>query len=151
MPFEITFEDPRIGFASAHFIIDHEKCGRLHGHNYFIKVKMNGQLNADHMILDYGILRDELKKLTKPMDHKVLIPKKSKGLIIEEKDASIEINTCNKRYLLPKEDVILLPLQATTAEELAKFFHDKLKSKWPSFTIKVTIEETPGSSAIYFE
>lgn len=151
MPFEITFEDPRIGFASAHFIIDHEKCGRLHGHNYFIKVKIDGQLNADHMILDYGILREELKSLTKPLDHKVLIPDKAEGLIIEEKNESIEINTCNKRYLLPKEDIILLPIQATTAEELAKYFHDKLKAKWSEFSIKVTIEEAPGSSAIYFE
>ncbi|NHK30302.1 MAG: 6-pyruvoyl tetrahydropterin synthase family protein [Asgard group archaeon] len=151
MPFEITFEDPRIGFASAHFIIDHEKCGRLHGHNYFIKVKIDGQLNADHMVLDYGILKEELKKLTKPLDHKVLIPEKAKGLTIEDKDKSIEINTCDKRYLFPKEDIVLLPIQATTAEELARFFHNKLKLIWPSYSIKVCIEEAPGASAIYTE
>jgi 6-pyruvoyltetrahydropterin/6-carboxytetrahydropterin synthase len=151
MPFEITFEDPRIGFASAHFIIDHKKCGRLHGHNYFIKVNIDGQLNNDHMVLDYGILKDALKNLTKPLDHKVLIPEKADGLVIEDKDESIEINTCNKRYLFPKEDIVLLPIQATTAEELARYFHNQLKTKWPDFSIKVTIEEAPGSCAIYHD
>ena len=80
MPFEIDFEDPRIGFASAHFIIGHDKCGRLHGHNYFIKVKVKGELNEQHMVLDYGILKEALRKLTKPFDHKVLIPTKTDDL-----------------------------------------------------------------------
>ncbi|NHJ46830.1 MAG: 6-carboxytetrahydropterin synthase [Asgard group archaeon] len=151
MPFEISFEDPRIGFASAHFIVDHEKCGRLHGHNYFIKVTISGELGDDHMVLDYGILKDKLKSLTKPLDHKVMIPDNADGLTITKKDESIEIHTCNKRYLLPKEDVIFLPLPATTAEELAKYFHNKLKSIWPSFSIKVSIEEAPGASAVYTE
>ena len=151
MPFEIDFEDPRIGFASAHFIIDHEKCGRLHGHNYFIKVKISGEINEQHMVLDYGIIKEELRKLVKPLDHKVLIPTKAKGLEIKKKEDSIEVITCIKRYLLPSEDVYNLPIPATTAEELAKYFHQELTKIWPHFTIKVTIEESPGSSATYSE
>ncbi len=127
MPFEIDFEDPRIGFAAAHFIIGHDKCGRLHGHNYFIKVKISGDINEQHMVLDYGLLKEELKKLVKPLDHKVLIPAKAEGLQIEEKEESVEVITCDKRYLLPVEDVAHLPIPTTTAEELAKYFHQKLQ------------------------
>jgi 6-pyruvoyltetrahydropterin/6-carboxytetrahydropterin synthase len=151
MPFEISFEDPRIGFASAHFIVDHEKCGRLHGHNYFIKVTIRGELNKDHMVLDYGILKDELKKITKPLDHKVIIAENADGLTIKKTKESIEIITCNKRYLFPVEDVIILPLPATTAEEFAKHFHNELKQIWPDFFISVLIEESPGASAVYSE
>ncbi|MGC9779975.1 MAG: 6-carboxytetrahydropterin synthase [Candidatus Heimdallarchaeota archaeon] len=151
MPFEIDFADPRIGFASAHFIIGHDKCGRMHGHNYFLKVKIIGKLDEQHMVLDYGIIKEELRKLTKPLAHKVLIPSKAEGLLIEEIEDSIEITTCDKRYLIPKEDVILIPTPATTAEEMAKYFHNKLKKLWPQFKIRVSVEETPGSSAIYFE
>ncbi|NPE07935.1 MAG: 6-carboxytetrahydropterin synthase [Asgard group archaeon] len=149
MPFEIDFEDPRIGFASAHFIIGHDKCGCLHGHNYFIKVKISGDINEQHMVLDYGILKEELKKLVKPLDHKVLIPSNADGLVIETKEDSIEITSCDKRYLLPAEDVHQLPVPATTAEELAKYFHQELQKIWPKFKIKVTIEEAPGASATY--
>ncbi|MHA1440570.1 MAG: 6-pyruvoyl trahydropterin synthase family protein [Candidatus Heimdallarchaeota archaeon] len=149
MPFEIDFEDTRIGFASAHFIIGHDKCGRLHGHNYFIKVKVKGELNEQHMVLDYGLLKEALRKLTKPFDHKVLIPTKTDDLVLEEKDESYEIITCNKRYLIPKEDVELVPVPATTAEEMAKFFHNELKKLWSEFTYQVTIEEAPGASATY--
>ena len=151
MPFEIDFEDPRIGFASAHFIIGHDKCGRLHGHNYFLKVKVSGELDEQHMVLDYGVLKEELKKLTKPLDHKVLIPSKAEGLLIEDNQDSIEINSCDKRYIFPKEDVLLIPIPATTAEELAKYFHDEIKKLWPKFKLSVNIEEAPGSSAIYTE
>lgn len=151
MPFEIDFEDPRIGFAAAHFIIGHDKCGRLHGHNYFIKVKISGDINEQHMVLDYGVLKEELKKLVKPLDHKVLIPTKADGLQIEEKENSVEIVTCDKRYLLPVDDVVHLPIPATTAEELAKYFHQKLQKIWSKFVIRVTIEEAPGASATYTE
>lgn len=151
MPFEIDFEDPRIGFAAAHFIIGHDKCGRLHGHNYFIKVKISGDINEQHMVLDYGLLKAELKKLVEPLDHKVLLPAKAEGIQIEEKENSVEVITCDKRYLLPVEDVVHLPIPATTAEELAKYFHQKLQKIWSKFVIRVTIEEAPGASATYTE
>jgi len=151
MPFEIDFEDVRIGFASAHFIVGHDKCGHLHGHNYFVRVNIKGTLNEEHMILDYGILKDALRKLVKPFDHHLLVPIKAQGLQLAEKEDALEIITCGKRYLIPKEDVFLLPLEATTAEELAKYFHQELKSLWPSFHFKVSVEETPGASATYYE
>ena len=149
MPYEIDFEDPRIGFASAHFIIGHDKCGRLHGHNYFIKVKVKGDLDKQHMVLDFGDLKEALRKLTDPFDHKVLIPTKAPELQLEEKEESYEIITCNKRYLIPKEDAELVPLPATTAEEMAKYFHQELKKLWPKLDFHVTIEEAPGASATY--
>ena len=103
------------------------------------------------MVLDYGILREQLKRLTDPLDHKVLLPTKVKELKIEEKECGIEIKSCQKRYLIPKEDVIFLPLSATTAEKLAQYFHSELKKIWPNFKIKVNIEEGPGASATYFD
>ena len=149
MPFEIDFEDPRIGFASAHFIIGHDKCGRLHGHNYFIKVKVIGDLDEQHMILDFGELKGVLRKLTNPFDHKVLVPTEAPELKLKEKGESYEIVTCNKRYLIPKEDTELVPVPATTAEEMAKYFHHELKKIWSDLKFQVTIEEAPGASATY--
>jgi len=151
MPFEIDFEDLRVGFASAHFIVGHDKCGHLHGHNYFVRVNIQGDLNEEHMILDYGILKETLRALVKPFDHHILIPTKAEGLTLKELDTAFEIISCNKRYLLPKEDVYLIPIVATTAEELAKYFHHKLKKHWPAFKFKVSVEETPGASATYYD
>lgn len=149
MPFEIEFEDPRIGFASAHFIVGHDKCGRLHGHNYFIKVVVQGELDEQNMVIDYGILKEQLKKIAQPLDHRVLIPTNVEGLEVQEKQEGIEIISCNKRYLIPKEDIVFLPIPATTSEQLAKYFHQKLKNIWPNFIIKVNIEEAPGASATF--
>lgn len=149
MPFQIELEDPRIGFASAHFIVDHKKCGKIHGHNYFLKVTLTGELDEHHMILDYALLKAELRKLTKKLDHKVLLAARAKNLEIDEMEEAVIIRAKNKRYVIPQVDVILLPIPATTAEELAKYFHKKLKALWPDFQITTEIEESPGARAIY--
>ena len=151
MPYEIELEDLRIGFASAHFIVGHDKCGRMHGHNYFLKVTLTGELNDQQMVLDYGLLKEELQKLTKPLDHKVLLATKAEGLFFEETDETVTVKTCGKRYVIPREDVFFLPIAATTAEELARYFHQELKKIWPNFGIRTTIEEAPGTSATYYE
>jgi 6-pyruvoyltetrahydropterin/6-carboxytetrahydropterin synthase len=151
MPYEIAIEDPRIGFASAHFIVEHDKCGKMHGHNYFLRVVIQGELDDKHMVVDYGVLKQQLRKLTKKLDHKVLVPIKARGLTIEQSEKTITITAGKKRWIIPKDDIILLPIPASTAEELAKYFHHKISSLWPDFTIKVTIEEAPGSTASYFE
>ncbi|MEA2071898.1 MAG: 6-carboxytetrahydropterin synthase [Asgard group archaeon] len=149
MPYKIHLEDPRIGFAAAHFILEHEKCGRLHGHNYFVEVSVAGELDKDHMIIDYAILKNHLRQLTEKYDHKVMIPANAPNLKITRTKKGVQLETNNKRWLFPEEDIVLLPLKATTSELLAKFLHQKLKEKWSQYEINVTIEEAPGARASY--
>jgi 6-pyruvoyltetrahydropterin/6-carboxytetrahydropterin synthase len=147
--FTITCADPRLNFAAAHFIVDHEKCGRLHGHNYFLSVTVEGSLDEQGMVLDYGILKKTIKAMLDPLDHHVLVPKQAKDLVIHETENEVELRTKNKRLLLPKEEVIFLPLPSTTSELLAKYFHDKIAHRWPEYRFSITIEEAPGASATY--
>mgnify|MGYP000058810993 CR=1 FL=1 len=102
------------------------------------------------MIVDFGEFKATIKSILKPLDHKVLVPLYNKDFNIIQNDREVIINTCEgKRYRLPIEDVITLPIEATTAELLAKYLHQLIKRHYPQFKITVKIAETPSSVAIY--
>lgn len=66
--FEVRVE---ADFAAAHFLNDfHGKCERLHGHNYQVFAHARGEkLDAGGMLLDFGILKKELRSICKELDH----------------------------------------------------------------------------------
>lgn len=66
--FEIRVE---ADFAAAHYLQDfHGKCERLHGHNYQVFAHARGEnLDAGGMLLDFGILKKELRAICKELDH----------------------------------------------------------------------------------
>jgi hypothetical protein len=65
--------------------------------------------------------------------------------------AQVEIRYRERRYLIPAEEVIVLPIGNTSAENLAAWFgrtlHERMTAKWASLRIRrlsIGIEETPG-------
>ena len=66
--FEVRVE---ADFAAAHYLQDyHGKCERLHGHNYRVLAHARGnELDAGGMLLDFTILKKELKDVCNELDH----------------------------------------------------------------------------------
>jgi 6-pyruvoyltetrahydropterin/6-carboxytetrahydropterin synthase len=62
------------GFAAAHFLTHyHGKCERLHGHNYKVFLTAYGtQLDEGGMLLDFSLMKDVLRKVTRELDHSCL-------------------------------------------------------------------------------
>ncbi|MGP1587935.1 MAG: 6-carboxytetrahydropterin synthase QueD [Treponemataceae bacterium] len=58
-------------FSAAHFLQDyHGKCENLHGHNYKIYAYAKGKkLDNGGMLLDFGILKNALRKICTELDH----------------------------------------------------------------------------------
>lgn len=130
-------------FDSAHFLLGHGgKCSNIHGHRWEIVAKIckqdleqNGQSRG--MIIDFSDFKKEVRKLADFFDHK---------LVIEE--LSLKPKTLEA---LNEEgfSIITLPFRPT-AENLAKYFFDKLKEvKMPIYSVE--IYETPNNCAIYKE
>ena len=97
-----------IYFSSSHFLLGHKKCGYLHGHSYAIHSKIYGEKNKQDFIIDFSILKSYLKEIANQLDHRILIPEKNKYVTVDENE--IRINFENKKYILPKEDCVLLPI-----------------------------------------
>jgi len=141
----------KIKFSSAHFLVGHPKCGRLHGHNWLVTVEFKGQVGEDGMIIDFIDVKNYLKEIIEPLDHRLLIPAESSGVNVKVRNDRVELEQGGKQYILPKEDVFLLPLKAITCETLAKYIYDKVKSKYRNLSIRVYVSEDIGVEASYFQ
>ncbi len=53
----------------AHFLPDHSKCGRLHGHTYTIDLIIQGE-NKTGMIVDFGELKKTVREILAEYDHR---------------------------------------------------------------------------------
>ena len=54
-------------FSAAHFIPYHDKCKRLHGHDYAIDIRIEGEL-LNGMVADFVTVKKETKKLPLPLN-----------------------------------------------------------------------------------
>jgi hypothetical protein len=61
-----------------------------------------------------------------------------------------------RRYLIPADEVIVLPIGNTSAENLAAWFgrtmRDRMRGLWPHLRVhnlSVGVEETPGQRGVW--
>ena len=60
-------------FSAGHRLEDHPgKCRRLHGHNYLVKVWVEGGLDEKNMVIDYYELKSIVDSIVEELDHHVL-------------------------------------------------------------------------------
>jgi 6-pyruvoyltetrahydropterin/6-carboxytetrahydropterin synthase len=150
MRLEIDGEYAGIRFSACHFIAGHNKCGRLHGHTYVVSMKLHGEVGKDGMVMDFIPLKKELRSLADELDHRVLVPANSKRITVALGE-EVFIKAEGKKYALPKEDVVLLPTEESSAEELCKYILDKVVElvDFPPNVkeIEVGVHEELGQSA----
>ena len=142
-------------FSACHFIPRHEKCSRLHGHSYIVRLRMEGDIGEEGMIMDFVILKRTLKKIIDEVDHRTLLPARSKEVKIDVEGDSVEVVSGCKRFVFPKEDVALLDVPTTTAEEMCKMMTLRMKSEIdfpPNVrSISIGLDEERGQTAWYTE
>lgn len=61
-------------FAAAHQLkMVAEKCENLHGHNWKVETCISGEkLNSAGVLMDFGELKDHVKRIMSTLDHKFL-------------------------------------------------------------------------------
>jgi 6-pyruvoyltetrahydropterin/6-carboxytetrahydropterin synthase len=143
-------------FCSAHFITYRGgECERLHGHNYCVAVEVEAALDENHYVFDFIALKNLMRTLTDELDHYMLVPTKSKLIAVEESARAVRLRFRDKEWVFPREDCVLLPIENTTAELLAKYLAAKLqallreKYRFTPDLIRMEVEETFGQVARY--
>lgn len=142
-----------IKFSACHFIPGHEKCSRLHGHSYTVRFRLDGEPCENGMVMDFVSLKKKLRSYADEYDHHVLLPGRSKAVSISEINDSVEAIVLEKRYVFPKEDVIILDITNTTAENMSKMIAERLicDTDFPSNirSVSVGLDEERGQTAWY--
>ncbi len=125
MRIEIDGEYSGIKFSASHFIPGHDKCGRLHGHSYILHLALYGEKADDGMVMDFVDLKKALRKIVDELDHRVLLPGRSPTVKIK-KGREVEVLVGANRYVFPNDDVVILDVAQTSAEELAELVLERL-------------------------
>jgi 6-pyruvoyltetrahydropterin/6-carboxytetrahydropterin synthase len=114
-------------FSAAHFItFGGNICERLHGHNYRVAAEVSGPLDENHYVIDFIALRDTLRELVLELDHHMLLPDRHPTIRVVPDERSVEVTFEDRRWVFPRGDCVILPLENTTAELLANYLGQRL-------------------------
>lgn len=152
--FRVCVTKDNLVFCSGHFIsFEGDRCERLHGHNYRTAVEVEGPLDENHYVFDFIALKRLTKAITDDLDHRMLLPTRNRLILLEETGRSIHVRYRDRVWLFPRDDCVLLPIENTTAELLARYIADRLLTalrehyQYEPEILRVEVEESFGQSA----
>jgi 6-pyruvoyltetrahydropterin/6-carboxytetrahydropterin synthase len=156
--YQVRVSKDYLVFCSGHFIsYEGDKCERLHGHNYRAAVEVEGSLDENYYVFDFITLKKRAKLILDELDHRMMLPTMNRVIqLVKEPDAnSIGVRYKERRWVFPVGDCVLLPIENTTAELLARYIGERLREdlrqtcKFVPQVMRVEVEESFGQSAMW--
>ena len=126
--FKVRVTKDHLVFCSGHFIsYEGDKCERLHGHNYRAAVEIEGDLDENYYVFDFIALKNRTKAITDELDHRMMLPTRNphhprRGTAGRASTSATATANGSSRA----SDCVLLPIENTTAELLARYIGKRL-------------------------
>ncbi len=145
-------------FSCAHFLIFPDGTKeRLHGHNYQVTCEIDGSLSEHGLVIDFKLVKPIVKRLCDWLDEHWLIPGEHRELVFRHReDGHTEVTYRQCHYLAPTEEVIVLPINNTSAENFAAYLgrklHGELIERFGRVSVhrlRITVSETSGQDGVY--
>lgn len=156
--FQVFVAKEYLKFSAAHFIAYPGFRERLHGHNYQVSVRIEGELGPDGYVLDFGLVKRAAKRVCDDLDEYLLLPADSDCLRIDANEERVDVvYEDGSHFVFPSGDVKLLPIVHTSAEELARYVCARVRDELlaegarPWGRMEVSVAETPGQLATWIE
>jgi len=154
----IEVDKEYLKFSAAHFLIFPDgSAERLHGHNYRVFVEVEAELSRFGLIIDFQHIKPLIKELVDEIDEHWIVPGEHPELSIERRDGGLmEVRYQDRYYAAPVEDVLVLPVNNTSAENLSAYLGrrllDGLAGRFEDVVVhqlRVAVEETSGQRGVY--
>ena len=145
-------------FSAAHFLIFPDGTAeRLHGHNYRVFVEVDASLSRHGLVIDFKRVKPLVRSLVDELDEHWLVPGRHDVLRVATlPDGRVEVRFGDRVYAAPAEDVIVLPINNVSAENLATHLGRELCRRLQATfedvrlrSLRVAVEETPGQRGVY--
>lgn len=120
--------DLDLRFSAAHFLPTHDKCQRLHGHDYSVSVEIEGY-ESKGFVVDFLLVEKVLRDMLNELDHRVLLPNQSEKLEWHESGQNVEISYNTIFLSIPQQFIYRVDVDSTSSEELSDFLAAKLMNK----------------------
>lgn len=144
-------------FSAAHFLIFPDGTAeRLHGHNYRVYVEVDAGLTEHGLVMDFKRVKPVVRELVDELDEHWIVPGEHPVLEVDRREGRTEVRYKGAYYAAPDEDVIVLPINNTSSENLATWIGRELRrrlgERFPDVAllrVLVAVEETPGQRGVY--
>jgi 6-pyruvoyltetrahydropterin/6-carboxytetrahydropterin synthase len=142
-------------FSCAHMTVFSDGTKeRLHGHNYTIAVALEVSTIELAKMIPFAPLKDAMRELCASWKEHVMLAAHNPHFAIVRDEShpggELEFTLCGERYVLPRGDALILPIDNISVEALAAHVAQLLAERLATPTVlalEVTIEESPGQGA----
>ena len=154
----IEIEKEYFKFSAAHFLIFPDgSAERLHGHNYRVFVQLDAALSEFGLVIDFTMVKPVVREMVDELDEHWIVPGEHAELTVARRDDGIvEVRYRDRYYAAPAADVIVLPINNTSAENLSthlgRDLRKRLDERFPDVVVErlqVGVEETSGQRGVY--
>ena len=127
---------------------------RLHGHNYTLAIALELDTVELAAMIPFAPIKAALGELCAAWKERVLVAIKNPFFELIRDDDELEFKLCGDRYVMPRQDALLLPIDNISVEALAAHLASLLRERLADVlstphvrTLEVTVEESPGQGA----
>lgn len=144
-------------FSCAHMTVFPDGTKeRLHGHNYYMGIAVELADTSFHNMVPFEPIKTAVAALCNEWKEHTLLAADNPHLNVRrDADGEIEFFLCGERYVLPRRDVLMLPVDNIAVEALAAHAVDVLIERLGSVlrrglveAVEVRVTESPGQGAV---
>ena len=154
-PHRIHISRERHKFSCAHMTVFPDgRAERLHGHNYYLSVEVELADVAFARMVEFAPLKQALASICDAWrEHLLLAADNPFFEVVSDSADELEFRLCGRRYVVPRQDALLLPIDNTSVEALSAHAAELLIARAPVLAdpavvgVRVTVEESPGQGA----
>lgn len=121
----------------------------LHGHTFQVSLRVSGEPDTSGIVAEFSDIKPAMWDVVAPLRRRTLVPGQAPELQITSKNDSLSITAGRQLYVLPAEDVTVLPLVNTTLEALAGYLLGQVLPQLRRAELvaaELEISELPGTS-----
>jgi 6-pyruvoyltetrahydropterin/6-carboxytetrahydropterin synthase len=141
-------------FSCAHMTVFADGTKeRLHGHNYTVAVALEVERVDLAAMIPFAPIKLAIGELCATWKEHVLLAAHNPCFEIVRDTGELEFRLCGERYVMPRRDALLLPIDNISVEALAAHVAQLLREQIVELDLRhaigleVTVEESPGQGA----
>jgi len=114
-------------FEACHLVPGNGKCSRLHPHFHRVSVVVEGSLSPRRRVLHIYRLKYLVMRICNELDGKVLLARYPESVMrVEHLQGAVRVQVNGKEYVLPEEDVVVLPIPSLNTEDMCLYFSERI-------------------------
>jgi 6-pyruvoyltetrahydropterin/6-carboxytetrahydropterin synthase len=141
-------------FSCAHMTVFADGTKeRLHGHNYTVVVALEVERVDLAAMIPFAPIKAAIADLCRAFRERVLLAAHNPFFVVVRDAAELEFTLCGERYVMPRHDALLLPIDNVSVEALAAHAAARLRDEITRLSVpqaialEVSVEESPGQGA----